>query len=153
MRIRSQAAMVVVIALALVAPAAARPAPGPRQVEDTYQTPSVAIQAPTGQSAYACSTRDMNGHSNVGCLTFSTRYGERYVDIEITDASGLPVPAWVGHEGVPGVGGEICGVTEKPIRIVPGLTLDVWIYPTIVDPLCPGTGTTGTVRAVFSSHR
>ena len=76
---------------------------------------------------------------------------ERFLRLEIIDASGLPAPAWVTQEGTD-EGGPVCGKTDKPMRIAAGVTILIWIYPYMASPLCPGISTTGTVKATLSDR-
>lgn len=87
------------------------------------------------------------------CVDFPTGSKDRFVNLEITDSSGLPVPAVVEIEDpLQPFKEPICGGTAGPIEVRPGLAVLVWINVRSVTVPCPGTGTTGVVTAVFSKH-
>lgn len=119
-----------------------------RVVEATYASPAAIVEVGNG-GAYACSSSAMNGQANVGCIDIPVRPNERFLSLKIVDATGLPAPVWVFQEDTDH-GGPVCGSTEKPMRIAPGVLLTLWIYPYMAQPLCPGVSSTGTVTATFS---
>lgn len=141
----------VMIAVAL-SPAAAehrrgKPKRTERRAEIAYETPvSIGVVEPEGK---AC-VREPNS-----CADFPTYLSESSVAIEIADASGLPVPAYVEPHTHDGRWGQyFCGTTTEPMPIVPGVEVTVWLNA--VDPTkppCPGSATTGTVRAIFTSRK
>lgn len=114
-----------------------------RVVEVVYQAPAI------GSGAGVC-LRPTNS-----CGDIPIGLKEKFVKIEITDATGLPVFFGVGQDTDPdAVGtetshGEFCGSTgDDPIEVLPGYTLIV--FPWAVGT-CPGVATTGTVTATLSN--
>jgi hypothetical protein len=97
-----------------------------------------------------------------GCVSFTVGASESYVSIEIIDDSGQPAAAALAQDvdgdGVGDIFGSVCGKTEAPIQITPGLDLTVAVGAgvvfdagTIPPGACPSVATTGTVKAIFSS--
>jgi hypothetical protein len=118
------------------------PPSGERPAEGAYTGPVVGIAG----LGYAC-----GGGSS-----------ESYVSVEILDDSGQPAAAALAQDvdgdGVGDIFGSVCGKTEAPIQITPGLDLTVAVgaglvfdASTIPPGACPSVATTGTVKAVFSS--
>lgn len=149
------AACVVLVGVLLGAPlvegAGARSKRTERQVEDQYTTPAAIVEV-GDFGVYACSHKKSanEGIANVGCVEFPVKPSERFLKLEVVDASGLPAPVWVVQEGTTR-GGPVCGRMQQPMEIAAGVTVVVWIYPHMASPLCPGLSTTGTVRATFSN--
>lgn len=126
--------------LATVAvPARAGDAEKTRTVSGTYLVPSI--------RAFSC--QETNG---IGCVKFLPRRGERFIHVEVRDASGMAVYAYVNqdstNDGVSDIDGAICGRTQFPLRIVPQVPVRVFVLPTYT--MCPGAfATHGTVEATF----
>ncbi|MGH2808009.1 MAG: hypothetical protein ACRDKT_12130 [Actinomycetota bacterium] len=94
------------------------------------------------------------GGGCLGCPSFGTGSNENFVSIEITDSTGLPVPASISWDtdgdGISDTGFEICGKTEEPQPIEAGVTLNVFVWA-VPSTVCPaGTATNGTVKATFT---
>ena len=151
--------MVRLIAILLVAAAVSGYAPtqaaearrttaaGMRREVARYEAPaSFGIDEPT--YTRACTT-DMPK----ACVEFPVGFNEKFVSISISDASGLPVPAFVQPHDDSGRGVQICGKSEQPIRIIPGLEIVVWLNSHSLRSPCPGAPSTGTVEAVFRTSR
>lgn len=121
----------------------------------TYQTPMPAF-TPVHPAGFAiCNHGGAPGDSR-GCKILPVGPNERYITIEIADATGLPAPAfWSQGEG--GLGEEwhfFCGKTPEAARIKPAVRLNVMVYaytPANMPP-CAGTATQGTVTVAFSNH-
>ena len=106
-----------------------------------------------------------NGFCDPGCVTFSTKPSERFVQIKITDATGLPVSGQVTQPDSNGDGfvesvGAFCGKSKK-LAIRGGQEVSIFLYghPTtgvfqqFGGPTeCQGTATTGKVTATFSNR-
>lgn len=98
--------------------------------------------------------------TRIGSVEFSGGR-ERFVSVEITDATGLPVAADVvqfsGDQNVSTDSSDattysICGASERPLRIRRFVKVYVFIY---AGPCADGTlaaATTGTVTARFESR-
>lgn len=138
----------------LVAPAAGRrPKKHERTVTVEYQAPAIKAEIDgSGGEARACFTGGSIGE--IGCTNIPVRPTEKYLDLEVTDASGLPVPIdMIQDVRGPKRYTPLCGGTEKPIRIVPGVAVFLWFVPYRFEPLCLGTATRGTVTATLSNRR
>ncbi|MGH2806753.1 MAG: hypothetical protein ACRDKT_05700 [Actinomycetota bacterium] len=140
-----------VLLVALVAPVAeaAEKKRHERRFEDTYASPAQIVEVPDVGGSYVCSSGGSGPTRNLGCVEIPIKPTERFLELEIVDASGLPAPAWVAQEGTH-AGGPVCGSTDKPMRIAPGVAILLWMYPYMASPLCPGISTTGTVTATLS---
>ena len=94
--------------------------------------------------------------ANVGGVAFDTKRHERYIDVKITDATGLPVPGFVGQDpdGDDSVDGVFFCGSIKDVSIQGGVEVVVF---TITSPVClpdlttPAMATTGTVKGVLST--
>jgi hypothetical protein len=95
----------------------------------------------------------------LGCVNFTPRAGMKYLSLQIKDQSGTSTYAAVSQDlDGDGVGDvdypNVCGKTDKPIKIRPGYAVTVFINGGPGgDPPCPGVGTSGTVQATFSNLR
>jgi hypothetical protein len=128
------------------AEAAKKPKKVKRKATATYDTPAVG----SGDATGVCSGAN-------GCATFGIGAGERFLHLEIEDSAGLPVYATVGQDTDPSnnfteVVGRICGSTQEPLPIEPGIEVLVWVWVAPgAQPPCAGTATTGTVTATISN--
>ncbi len=93
----------------------------------------------------------------VGCVVFPIEPGERFVSIDVADASGDDVWASVynyGYSDGTDVHEHVCGRSETPIALAQGLEELVVITTQTTagatNP-CPGPAIQGTVTAVFSN--
>lgn len=117
-----------------------------RTVTADYQSPAVMPLVEGSGGLYACVTGGDLG--NIGCVEVPVKPTERYLELTIEDASGLPAPVYVYGEGT-----LVCGATDTPIRITPGVAVEIWVKGVSVSPLCPGVATTGTMTATLSNKR
>ncbi len=156
-------AIAVALAVAvLVTPATAAPRKKKvRPVELTYQTPAPAAIVNLGAAGrnrggvLVCNHGGALGSSR-GCMEFMPASGELWMSLEIADASGLPIPAYIGHEGdsmddwVP-----FCGSADAlPVLGGGSIWVHVLANPTNDHgPTCIGAATTGTVTVTFSNLR
>lgn len=143
--------LVVVVGAGLVvvpADAAKRPKPKKRSIELPYAEPAVGAAG-----AGVC----LQGSS---CLFYGPpAAGEKRVSVSIEDDLGQPVPASLiqdtNEDGSFLVTDDltvgICGATEEPVEIEPGKAVSVWVWRAGADPPCPGTASSGTATATFSS--
>jgi hypothetical protein len=141
-------AIVVALILGLIAGALAAPAAAQKKkkkkknvrvervVEGMYETPAI-------------------GHPDVivgcagttGCATIGVAANERFVKIEIEDASGLPVYATAGQDldgdQLADKSFSFCGTTgEEPMEIEPGFEINIFISAGPgVRKVCPGAAT------------
>lgn len=135
-----------IAAVALVATAIAAPAAhaSPRTAEAPYQISGVQGVADGSVGAQG---------SGSGPAVFATRRFERTVALRLNDRTGAAVPATVKQPtGTPGryvLLGEICGATQKPLRLaLPGQPLVVAPVAGICDG-SPGVPMTGQAHAEF----
>jgi len=86
------------------------------------------------------------------CILVPAGLNERFVSVEIVDATGLEVSASVGpHDDVPG-GEPICGATTEPVPITPGVEVEVMLNELDPSHVCPGLATTGVVKLTLTSR-
>ena len=138
------AAVVLVVSLGALAPvsSAKKPKRVTRTAESLYDAPAI------GSGAGICP------NATNSCARFPTGVGEKFLTLEITDSTGLPVYATVGQD----LDGDtftdqstiVCGKTTDPIAIEPGI--EVVVFPWAVGrTTCPGVATSGKVKATFSN--
>lgn len=87
-----------------------------------------------------------------GCVRFEPSGQDRYVTIDIADASGRPVAYYAMqymNERIRGYGPPTCGETPRTFRVEVGFYLEIYLLPNGGGP-CIGSPTTGTVTATFS---
>lgn len=95
-----------------------------------------------------------SGQADVGAVRFDGG-PERYVSAEVVDATGRRVAAEVVQLGDPDqpplVAKAFCGKTARPVKIRPGIPVQVYVY---FGEGCGGepvsAPTTGTITAVFT---
>jgi hypothetical protein len=139
---------------ALAAPAIAgkkkkkKPVRVERVVETTYDLAALGIGAPAGTGACPAATNS--------CGRAATGLEEKYVVVEIADASGTATAFSLGQDTDPAALGtehdlgEFCGTTgDVPIEIVPGA--EILVFPWAAGPACASVGTTGTVTLTISN--
>ena len=120
--------------------------PKKRSVTATYDSPAIGAREATG----ICTGSN-------GCVSFVPATTERSVVLDIKDALGTPVSITVGQDSDTSnatveVVARTCGGKTEPIAIEPGYTVQVWLWVAPgVTPPCPGVGSTGTVKATFST--
>ena len=131
---------------ALPADAAKKKKPKKRSVTATYDSPAIGAREATG----LCSGSN-------GCVTFVPDPKERSVVLDIKDMLGTPVAITVGQDSDTSnatveVVARTCGGKTEPIAIEPGFTVQVWLWVAPgVTPPCAGVGSTGSVKATFST--
>ena len=135
---------------ALVAPADAgkprKPKRTERVQEGSYENPAIGIPGVVGSSSAG------------GAVEFGVGPTEQFINVEITDDFGQPVMATMSQETDPStpfwdIFATICGKTEEPIQIAPGVAVRVSVY-TIAGrdhPTCIGPATSGTIKATLSN--
>ncbi|MGH2807466.1 MAG: hypothetical protein ACRDKT_09330 [Actinomycetota bacterium] len=144
--------IVLAFALALTAfgaPATAKKKPKKttRVAESNYEAPAIGI-APPGTGVCFRPTNS--------CGDIATGATEKYLKVEIVDATGLPVAFSLGQDTDPDTFGtekdlgQFCGNTgKKAIAIEPGLAIVV--FPWAVGVECGSIATQGTVTATLSN--
>lgn len=104
------------------------------------------------------------GH-RVGCVHVEGYTGETSIEVDLADASGLPVYGEIfvdgNGDGYFHVLADFCGSTSEPVNVSRAERAGtrpyiVWVNVSLTDPSadrqCP-TGTTGTVTVTFSRSR
>ena len=112
-----------------------------RVMEVRYENPAVG----SGAAGGVCS----------GCPSLISTRKERYVSITVTDdvnpAAGVRIRWDNNGDGTSDGFFYVCAETPEPVKIPPGVALDVFPY-VVGTPECPhGTATAGTVTATFSA--
>lgn len=122
----------------------------PKRVIRKYSEPYEASSIGTSDGTGTCV--DTNG-----CVFLGIGPNEHFLSFEIVDDTGLPVAATVGQDSDTSDGfvtriADVCGKTEEPIPIQPGLQVTIWIWALPSATLqCFGFGTTGTFSAELSN--
>jgi hypothetical protein len=118
-----------------------------RKVEAAYVIPSTALTT-VGAS---CQTPP------IGCAEFEIKPGERFVKVAVDDVTGQPQYASIyvyGFTDGSDTHDHICGASEEPHRIAPGVkSLVVVVGETggITGGSCPSMAVAGTITATFSN--
>ena len=93
----------------------------------------------------------------VGCVVFPIEPGEKFVTIDVADASGDDLWASVyvyGYSDGTDTHEHVCGRSDSPFSLAPGLEELVVITTQTTGGAtnpCPGPATQGTVTATFSN--
>jgi type II secretory pathway pseudopilin PulG len=127
---------------AFVAPSAARTSKK-RVVELPYKTPVVGANTPAASGWY------FDCFSQIGCVLIDVKGKDRFLSLEITDATGLPVYAQL-RDPNGGVYAHIYGSTDKPLGIGGPYIYTLHILPGTSPLAQPSAPTTGIVTATFS---
>ena len=120
-----------------------------RVAESVYDAPAIG----TATAGGVCP------HATNSCALIATGAQDRFVRVDVEDATGTPVAFSLGQDtdpdalGTEVIYGDFCGTTgDEPIALeAPGLEIltFVWAWG---DVACPtGIATTGTVIATFSN--
>jgi hypothetical protein len=153
-RVVSVAVMLGLLAGAMVVPAEAKKRKKPKRVSRTVKVPYSAPGFGTATATIGCSP------ALGSCGNFPIGPKDLFVKVTLTDQTGTPTAFSVGQDTEPGDPtnnieknhGTFCGTTGKrPIALVPGaeITVFIWAWG---DAACPtGIGTTGIVKAKFSN--
>ena len=136
--------MVAVAAAFVAAPAEAgkkkkKKAPAPRVQELRYENPAVGTAGAAG-----C----------LGCPSFSTGPGERFLKVEVTDDVSpigyVDISYDSDGDGISDTGVTVCGATEGSVEVPESTTFAVFPY-VIPSPFCVGSSTAGTLKLTFSA--
>lgn len=152
-------AIVIALVLGLVAGAMAAPATAKKKkkkkkpvkvervVETAYEAPAIGA-APPGNGVCFRPTNS--------CGDIAVGPKERWVKVEIEDATGLPVAFHLGQDtdpdalGTESSLGDFCGTTgDEAIKIEPGYPIIV--FPWAVGASCGAVATQGVVTATLSN--
>lgn len=153
--------IVVVLMMGLVAgsmmAAPAEAAKKKKKVKRVSRTVEVPYSAPgfgTASAGAGCSP------ALGSCGNIAVGMDDKFGKFTLTDSTGTPTPFSVAQDTEPGDTtntietnhGTFCGTTgDKPIALVPGaeITIFIWAWGDVVCPT--GAGTMGTVTAEFSN--
>lgn len=122
----------------------------PRKIVRTYSEPYEASSIGSADATGTCV--DANG-----CVFLGVGPNESFLSVKIVDDTGLPVAATIGQDSDTSDGfvtrvADICGQTEEPLAIQPGIQVQVWIWALPSARLrCFGAGTTGKFTAKLSN--
>jgi hypothetical protein len=131
-----------VLAVVLGASAEAAKKKPKRTRTETYQYSAPAGAVVQGSTVTAC-VQDQ------GCFSLSASPRERYLAIEVSDATGTPAPFLVGIEDATSA---YCGKTDRAIWLNGADEITITIAGVFL-PDCQGVGTTGTLTATLSNLR
>lgn len=118
-----------------------------RVVELTYDLGATGVGTPLGTGVCFRPTNSC-GDIPVGST-------EKFISVEIKDATGLPVSFSLTQDTDPDSFGsesdlgDFCGKTDEPIAVEPGF--NVIVFPWTLGPGCGSAATTGTVTAKLSN--
>lgn len=117
-----------------------------RVVEGTYDNPAIGIPGVVGTSSAG------------GAVEVALGPTESFISVEITDDIGAAVTATMSQDTDPStpsweIFATICGKTEEPIAVEPGVPVRVSVYtiPGPDQPSCTGPATSGTIKATLSN--
>jgi hypothetical protein len=146
---------------AIVGPAEAgkkkkKPAPAPvkveRVVEVDYQLTGVGIATPV-RTGGVCPFADATSQT---CIEVLPEIGEKYVKIEVKDATGQKQYGFISQGDVDGDGisdgyGTFCGAHTEPVELAASAAVRVSFYPGATADCAPSIASTGTVVYTFSN--
>ncbi len=145
------------VAGALVGPADAgkkkKPVKVERVVEAEYQTTGIGVATPA-RTLGICPFSDASTQT---CVEVLPELGEKYVKIEVKDATGQKQYGFISQGDVDGDGisdgyGTFCGAHAEPVELAsPSAAVRVSFYPGATADCAPSIATTGTVVYTFSN--
>lgn len=157
-RLISVALMVGLVAASMVVPAEAKKkkkkaARVERVVEVPYTGGGLGVASPAASGGF-CRFSDP---AALECDEIPTTVTDRYVKIELKDASGLKQAGFISQGDVDGDGigdlfGDFCGAHTEPVELLsPGANLRVSFYNGTCMDGTPSVVTTGVIVATFSN--
>lgn len=118
-----------------------------RTASGTYANPAIGVPGVVGSSAAG------------GAVELPVALNERFISVNIKDSSGQPAVATMSQntdtsDDLWEIFATICGKTEKPLPIAPGVTVRISVYtmPGPDQPTCTGPATSGTIKATFTNR-
>lgn len=155
-------AMAVALALGLLGGALVGPAEAgkrkkkiERVVEVAYSAPGIGVSTPDGvPSGGLCPFADP---STQECIEIPLQLGEKYIKVEMTDATGQPVAGFIGQgdtdgDGINNLYGDFCGAHEKPLAMESASApVRISFYNGTCSDGTPSMVTTGTIKVTFSN--
>ena len=125
----------------------------PRVVEVEYTGGGIGVIA-AGLGGGIC---PMTEPGSGECIEIPLMPGEKYVKVEVKDATGLGPAGFITQGDVDGDGvadgyGDFCGAHEEPVALnSPSIPVRVSFYPGVCASGMPSVPTTGTIVATFSA--
>jgi hypothetical protein len=153
-------AILLALILGLVAGSMAAPATAKKKkkrvervVEITYTGTGVGVSTPAASGGICPATSPENTGT---CIEVPITLQEKYVKVEIQDASGLKAPGYISQgdtdgDGIGDLYGEFCGAHEAPIPLVNSNPVRVSFYTGTCGGATPGTTTSGTIIVTLSN--
>lgn len=117
-----------------------------RTVEAAYVSPALAVALMGGFSG-ACAHGE-----GVGCVRFETRVDEKFAQVKIEDALGLPVHGFITTTDGQTILADFCGETAKSVLLT-DLSFQVWVIEGPCSDGTPAIASQGTVIATLSNLR
>ena len=149
------------IAGAMAAPATAKkkkkkkPVKIERVVDIAYSAPGAGVSGPAGTaSGGICPLADPTTQQ---CIEVPLEAGDKYIKVEITDASGQNVAGYISQgdtdgDGISDLYGEFCGAHPEPIALTSSAApVRISFYNGVCADNSPAIATTGTIKVTFSN--
>ena len=149
------------IAGAMAAPATAKkkkkkkPVRIERIVDLAYQVPGIGVSGPEGTaSGGICPLADPTTQE---CIAVPLEMGEKYIKIEMTDASGQAVAGFISQgdtdgDGVGNLYGDFCGAHTEPVALESeSVPVGISFYSGVCGDGTPSVATTGTIQVTLSN--
>ncbi len=132
----------------------AKPVKVERVVELTYQGPGAGVVSPAA-SGGICPFSDPASQT---CIEIFPEAGEKYIKVEMADATGLTVGGFISQgdttgDGIGDLYGDFCGGHPEPIAMQAEMTaVRISFYEgACADASGPSVVTTGTITVTFSN--
>jgi hypothetical protein len=124
-----------------------------RVVEIDYQAPGLGVSTP-GPGGGICPFADPTTQE---CIEIAPALEERYIKVEIDDATGMSVAGYISQgdtdgDGIGDLYGDFCGAHEEPIALqAVGAPVRISFYNGTCADGTPSVATTGTITVTFSN--
>lgn len=123
-----------------------------RVVEVDYQLTGIGVATPA-RTLGVCPFADASAQK---CVEVFPEAGEKYVKIEVKDATGQKQYGFISQGDVDGDGisdgyGTFCGAHTEPVELAAQAAVRVSFYPGATADCAPSIATTGTVVYTFSN--
>lgn len=115
-----------------------------RTVEAAYVSPAPAV-ALMGEFSGACAHGE-----GIGCARFETRASERFAQVKIEDALGLPVHGFITTADGQTILADFCGQTAKTVLLT-DISFQVWVVEGPCSDATPAIASRGTVIVTLSN--
>lgn len=115
-----------------------------RTVEAPYRSPAPAV-ALMGEFSGACAHGD-----GIGCARFETQANEKFVQVKIDDALGLPVHGFITTADGQTIMADFCGETAKSVLLT-DISFQVWVVEGPCSDGTPAIASQGNVIVTLSN--